>query len=128
MITSTFAKSEDTGDSKDKRPHLMPRFMKGNREKNVEVMSNFKSLSEKKGRTISQLALAWILKQGDDIIPIPGTKWLTYLEENAGSLDVHLTNDDEAEVRQFIEAAEIGGSTLPPAYVDHDFINTAEEF
>lgn len=127
MVTSTFANGEENGDSKDKRPHVMPRFMKGNREKNVKIVGQFKSLAEKKDCTTSQLALAWLLKQGDDVIPIPGTKKLAYLEENWAALNVHLTDEDEAEVRQFVEAAEIAGHTLPPAHADYDFRDTAEE-
>jgi aryl-alcohol dehydrogenase-like predicted oxidoreductase len=127
MVTKTFADGKDNGDSIDKRPHVMPRFMKGNREKNVEIIGQFRSLAEKKGCTTSQLALAWLLKQGDDIIPIPGTKQLAYLEENCAAINVHLTDEDVAEVRQFVEAAEIAGHTLPAAYADFDFRNTAEE-
>ncbi len=54
-------------------------------EKNVKLVSQFKELADKKGCTTSQLAIAWLMKQGDDIIPIPGTKKIKYLEENWGS-------------------------------------------
>lgn len=79
MVTSTFANGKAVGDDKDKRPHVMPRFQEANREKNVKIVSEFKAFADKKGCTTAQLALAWLLKQGDDIIPIPGTKKLKYL-------------------------------------------------
>lgn len=127
MLTSTFEKGEPVGDSKDKRVVAMPRFMEGNRDKNTKIVSQFKVLADKKGCTIAQLALAWLAKQGDDIIPIPGTKRLKYLEENWASLDVHLTDEEEAEVRKFLETAELAGTALPPAFKDYNYRDTAEE-
>lgn len=127
MITSTFANGDALGDSKDKRSHVMPRFMEANRAKNEKTISQFKTLADKKGCTMPQLALAWLLKQGEDIIPIPGTKKVKYLEENWGALDVHLTDEDEAEIRRFAESAEIAGHTMPPQYAGWDYVDTAEE-
>lgn len=127
MLTSTFEKGEPVGDSKDKRVLVMPRFMEENREKNIKVVGQFKALADKKGCTLPQLALAWLAKQGDDIIPIPGTKRLKYLEENWASLDVHLTDEEEKEVRKFVETAEIVGTVLPPQFKDYNFRDTAEE-
>jgi aryl-alcohol dehydrogenase-like predicted oxidoreductase len=127
MITSTFARGENVGDAKDLRPRVMPRFMDANRDKNVRIISQFKALADKKGCTTSQLAIAWLLKQGDDIIPIPGTKKLKYLEENWGALDVHLTDEEEAEIRRFVEAAEVAGHYMPPQYESYAFTDTAEE-
>ena len=127
MLTSTFASGEAVGDSKDKRPHVMPRFMGANRDKNVKLVSQFKVLADKKGCTTPQLAIAWLLKQGDDVIPIPGTKKLKYLEENWGALDVHLTDEDEAEIRHFVETAEIAGHHLPPQFENYAFTDTKEE-
>ena len=127
LLTSTFASGEAVGDSKDMRPRVIPRFMEANRDKNVKLVSQFKALADKKGCTTSQLAIAWLLKQGDDIIPIPGTKKLKYLEENWGSLDVHLTDEDEAEIRHFVEAAEIAGHYMPPQFESYTFTDTKEE-
>ena len=127
MLTSTFANGEAVGDSKDKRPLVMPRFMEANRDNNIKLVSHFKALADKKGCTTAQLALAWLLKQGDDIIPIPGTKKLKYLEENWAALDVHLTDEDEAEIRQFVETAEIAGHSLPPQFASYNFRDTNEE-
>lgn len=127
ILTSTFASGESLGDSKDIRPVVMPRFLEGNRQKNVELVSQFKKLADKKGCTTAQLAIAWLLKQGDDIIPIPGTKRLKYLEENWASIEIQLTEEEEAEVRRFAESAEIAGGALPPAYEGFNFRDTVEE-
>lgn len=127
LLTSTFANGEAMGDSKDMRDNVIPRFQEANRSKNVKLVGDFKALAEKKGCTTAQLALAWLLKQGDDIIPIPGTKRVKYLEENWASQEVRLSDEDEAEVRHFVETAEIAGGALPEAFKDWAFRDTAEE-
>ncbi|KAF2498732.1 Aldo/keto reductase [Lophium mytilinum] len=127
MITSTFAAGKPTGDEKDKRPVVMPRFQEGNRAKNIQVVSQFQAVAEKRGCTVAQLALAWLLKQGDDVIPIPGTKRLKYLEENWAAVDIKLSDEDEKEIRRFLETADIAGTALPPAFANHAYVDTAEE-
>ncbi|CAM1501320.1 Fc.00g104820.m01.CDS01 [Cosmosporella sp. VM-42] len=127
LLTSTFAAGEAVGDHKDMRVKVMPRFMEGNREKNVQIVSQFKALADKKGCTTTQLAIAWVLKQGDDIIPIPGTKRLKYLEENWASKDVQLSDEDDAEIRHFVENAEVAGHTMPAGMEHYTFTDTAEE-
>ncbi|KAK0714727.1 NADP-dependent oxidoreductase domain-containing protein [Lasiosphaeris hirsuta] len=127
MITSTFASGQPVGDEKDMRVHVMPRFQEANREKNVKVISQFEELAKKKGCTVAQLSLAWLLKQGHDIFPIPGTKKIKYLEENWASLDIELSDEEEAEVRGFIEKAEIAGHPLPPQFESYSFVDTVEE-
>ena len=71
-----------------------PRFQGENFEKNLELVRHIERLAAEKGCTPSQLALAWVLAQGDDMVPIPGTKRRHYLEENVGALDVTLTRAD----------------------------------
>lgn len=115
------------GDSKDLRPRVQPRFHEANRDQNVKVVSQFKALADKKGCTVSQLALTWLLKQGEDIFPIPGTKKLKYLEENWGALDVSLTDEEEAEIRAFGETNELAGSHTPAAFAHYIFRDTKEE-
>lgn len=73
-LTLTFASLEAVGDGKDKRPIVMPRFMECNRTKNINLVNQSKALAEQKDCTTSQLALAWLLKQGDDVFPIPGLR------------------------------------------------------
>jgi aryl-alcohol dehydrogenase-like predicted oxidoreductase len=95
--------------------------------KNVKLVNQFKALADKKGCSTSQLSIAWLLKQGDDIIPIPGTKKIKYLEDNWGALNVHLTNEEEAEIRNFAETADIAGGCIPPMFEDRKATNTKEE-
>lgn len=127
MITSTFAAGAAVGDSTDKRPLAMPRFMAENKDKNVQVVKQLEALAHKTGCSVAQLALAWLLKQGEDIIPIPGTKKMKYMEENWAALDVVLSDGDVAEVQKFLDSAEIAGDTLPTAFKGYRFKDTAEE-
>jgi aryl-alcohol dehydrogenase-like predicted oxidoreductase len=71
-----------------------PRFTGGNLEQNLALVSKVKEIAAEKGSTPAQLAIAWVLAQGNDLVPIPGTKRRTYLEQNAGAVDVELTRDD----------------------------------
>ena len=82
-----------------------PRFMGENFERNLELVSRVRALAAGKGCTPGQLALAWLLRQGDDVAPIPGTRRIAYLEENAGAVDVELSAD---ELREIDEAAPVG--------------------
>lgn len=109
------------------RPSFMPRFQDGNKEKNVEVSKQWRKLAEDKGCTSAQLAIAWLLAQGEDIIVIPGTKRIKYLEENCGAADVKLSRDDVREVRRFAETCEIAGGCLPPNFESFTFSDTVEE-
>ncbi|KAK7739819.1 hypothetical protein SLS62_011208 [Diatrype stigma] len=127
LLTSTFSRGDSVADGTDLRTRMMPQFAAENRDKNVQAVSQFKALADKKGCTVSQLALAWLLKQGDDIFPIPGTRRIKYLEENWGALDVSLTDEEEAEIRAFAKAAEIAGDTMPAQYEDRLFSDTKEE-
>jgi aryl-alcohol dehydrogenase-like predicted oxidoreductase len=71
-----------------------PRFQGENFQKNLQVVEQVRAIAQEKGATPSQLALAWLLAQGDDIVPIPGTKRRQYLEENVGATEITLTADD----------------------------------
>jgi aryl-alcohol dehydrogenase-like predicted oxidoreductase len=82
-----------------------PRFQGENFQRNLELVDRIEALAKEKGVTPSQLALAWVLHRGDDIVPIPGTKHVKYLEENVGALDVRLSDD---ELRQIDEIAPVG--------------------
>jgi aryl-alcohol dehydrogenase-like predicted oxidoreductase len=75
-----------------------PRFQQEAFETNMRIVEKVKEIAAEKDVTPSQLALAWVLAQGDDIVPIPGTKRRTYLEENAAAVDVELTADDLARI------------------------------
>ncbi|OCL02830.1 putative aldo/keto reductase [Glonium stellatum] len=127
LLTGAFTTKESISGANDARAALFPRFSEENLEGNVKLVNHFKALADNKGCTTSQVAIAWLLKQGDDIIPIPGTKKIKYLEENWGSLDIHLTDDEEAEMRKFVESAEILGYRSTPAGIAFAFADTKEE-
>jgi len=75
-----------------------PRFTGENLDANLALASKVKEIAEDKGITPAQLAIAWVLAQGDDLVPIPGTKRRSYLEENAAAVDVELSQDDLARI------------------------------
>jgi len=77
-----------------------PRFMGENFQKNLDLVARVEQIAKRKQCTPSQLALAWVLAQGDDIVPIPGTKQRRYLEENVHALDVELTAADLEEINE----------------------------
>jgi aryl-alcohol dehydrogenase-like predicted oxidoreductase len=82
----------DIGDEDDFRRHL-PRFQREHRERNLERVERVRELADEAGCTPAQLALAWLLHQGEDVVPIPGTKRVKYLEENAAAADIELSED-----------------------------------
>ncbi len=86
-------RSLDDLDADDYR-RKSPRFTGDNFEKNLELVDAVQALADEKGTTPGQLALAWVLAQGEQVVPIPGTKRVAYLEENAGAVDVELTPAD----------------------------------
>lgn len=92
-----------------------PRFQGENFAKNLELVDKIREIASAKGCTPSQLALAWVLAQGPDIVPIPGTKRSKYLDENMGSIDVLLTPDELAR----IDAVLPDGSTSGDRYPSH---------
>ncbi|WP_369251687.1 aldo/keto reductase [Streptomyces sp. R41] len=75
-----------------------PRFTGGNLEANLRLAEKVKEIAAEKDVTAAQLAIAWVLAQGDDLVPIPGTKRRTYLDQNAGAVDVELTKEDLARI------------------------------
>jgi aryl-alcohol dehydrogenase-like predicted oxidoreductase len=86
-----------------------PRFQGENFQKNLDLVKKVEDLAHQKKCTSSQLALAWVLAQGDDIVPIPGTKRVKYLEENVGALDVKLTADDLAQIERILPKGAFAG-------------------
>jgi len=92
---------------------LLPRFSEENFKNNLVLGEKVKVIGEKKGFTPGQVSLAWLLKQGDNVIPIPGTKRIKYLEENAGASKVQLTPEEEKEIREVAEKAEVKGERYP---------------
>lgn len=99
-------------DPSDFRRHN-PRFQGENFQRNLDLVAEVRSLAEAKGVTPAQLALAWVLAQGDDIVPIPGTKRRAYLEQNVAALDVVLTADDLAAIEKLAIGTDVAGSRYP---------------
>ena len=96
-----------------------PRFQGENFQRNLELVERVREIAEEKNATPAQLALAWVLAQGEDIVPIPGTKRRERLEENVAALDVELTDAD----LERIEAAFPKGATAGDRYPDMSTIN-----
>jgi aryl-alcohol dehydrogenase-like predicted oxidoreductase len=91
----------------------MPRFQGENFRRNLDLVAEIGRMAEEKGCTPAQLALAWVLAQGQDIVPIPGTKRRRYLEENLGALDVRLSPEDLARIDSILPPGAAAGTRYP---------------
>ncbi|TWF44989.1 aryl-alcohol dehydrogenase-like predicted oxidoreductase [Chitinophaga polysaccharea] len=87
----------------------LPRFREGNLEQNLRMVNALEAFAKEKGITAAQLSLAWLLAQGDDIIPIPGTKRRKYLLENATAADINLSAADLAAIEQILQQHAVFG-------------------
>jgi aryl-alcohol dehydrogenase-like predicted oxidoreductase len=96
FLTGAITKPEDFAEDDYRR--VNPRFTGENFAKNLAIVDKVKKFASDKGCTPGQLALAWVIAKGDDIVPIPGTKRVKYLEENAGAVDVKLSPAEVAEI------------------------------
>ena len=113
FLTGQIRRYEDLA-ADDYRRHS-PRFQGANFAKNLDLVARVGELAKAKKCTTTQLALAWVLAQGDDIVPIPGTKRRTYLEENLGALDVTLTEEDLAQIDAVAPKGAAAGTRYPEA-------------
>ncbi|MEV6926875.1 aldo/keto reductase [Dactylosporangium sp. NPDC051485] len=86
-----------------------PRFQGENFQRNLDLVAEVRQLAEAKGCTPAQLALAWVLAQGEDVVPIPGTKRRAYLEQNLAAVDVELTADDLAAIEKLSIGRHVAG-------------------
>jgi aryl-alcohol dehydrogenase-like predicted oxidoreductase len=103
FLSGRFTSPDELDESDFRRTN--PRFEAENLEANQKLATKVKEIAEEKGVTPAQLALAWVLAQGDDIVPIPGTKRRAYLEENAAAADVELTDEDLRRIDQEVPGA-----------------------
>lgn len=117
FLTGRFQRPEDIPESDWRR--RMPRFQGENFQTNLRLVERVKEIAARRKVTPSQLALAWLLAQGDDIVPIPGTKRRSYLEENAVAVEIEL---DAEDLRQLDEAAP-RGVTAGQRYPDMSTVN-----
>ena len=113
FLTGQIRRVEDFADDDYRR--FTPRFQGENFQKNLDLVRRVEELARAKGCRPSQLALAWVLAQGEDIVPIPGTKRRTYLEENAGAADVALTAADLARIEEVLPRGSAAGERYPAA-------------
>lgn len=102
----------------------MPRFSEENFPKNLKLVGQIEAIAKTKGCTPTQLALAWLSAQGDDIFPIPGTTRVAALKENLASLDIRLPTEEEKKVREAVEAAEVSGDRYPSFLESQLFVDT----
>lgn len=103
-------------DIKDNRAH-MPRFQGENFYKNLELVEKVKLLAAEKGCSPSQLAIAWVLAQGEDVVTIPGTKRVKYLEENIASENVLLSKEDLQSIEALLPAGIVSGTRYPERFM-----------
>jgi len=113
FLTGQIRRVEDLADDDYRRG--APRFQGENFQKNLDLVAEIAAIARDKGCAPSQLALAWVLAQGEDIVPIPGTKRRKYLEENVGALDVTLSSDDLARIDRALPAGAAAGTRYAAA-------------
>jgi aryl-alcohol dehydrogenase-like predicted oxidoreductase len=112
FLTGQFKKYDDL--PADDYRRNAPRFQGENFQKNLDLVTKLEDLARAKGCTPSQLALAWVLAQGEDIVPIPGTKRVKYLDDNLGALRVRLTPDELRQIDAILPASAVSGERYPP--------------
>lgn len=111
FLTGAIQKPDDLHPSDWRRTN--PRFVEKAFEQNLKLAAVVKEFAGKKGVTPAQLALAWVLAQGKDIVPIPGTKRVRYLEENMGALQVNLTESDRKAISERVAQLQVAGERYP---------------
>jgi aryl-alcohol dehydrogenase-like predicted oxidoreductase len=114
FLTGTITKASDLG-STDARAQRYPRFSGEALDKNQALVKRVQAIAGRKGVKAGQLALAWVLAKGEDLIPIPGTKRRTYLEENAAAAEITLTSDEVSELEAAVPQGEIEGDRYAAA-------------
>lgn len=113
FLTGQIKRFEDLAEDDYRR--FSPRFQGENFNKNLDLVTKIEEMAGQKGCTPGQLALAWLLAQGEDIVPIPGTKRRKYLEENVGAVDVTLTQEDLQAIDELAPKGVAAGTRYPEA-------------
>ena len=111
FLTGQIRSPEDFGEG-DFRSYL-PRFQGENFQRNLDLVMTVEQIAEEKAGTPAQVALAWVLGRGDDIVPIPGTKRRRYLEENAEAVDVELTDEELERLEEAFPQGAAAGERYP---------------
>ncbi|KAK8128818.1 hypothetical protein PG984_009926 [Apiospora sp. TS-2023a] len=125
LLTGALSTKQSVSGEGDYRASLYPRFSEEHFEANVKIINQIESMAAEKGCTAAQLAIAWVLRQGDDFIPIPGTKRIKYLEENVGAIRVEITNAEEKRMRDTVPA--VAGERVAEFAKYHCYVDTVEE-
>jgi aryl-alcohol dehydrogenase-like predicted oxidoreductase len=109
LLTGAITSQESLAEGDSRRSAYFPRFQGEALDANLALVAKIREIAEAKGCTPGQLALAWVLAQGDDVAPIPGTKRVRYLEENVGALEVSLTDDDLRALEEAVPRGAVVG-------------------
>lgn len=109
LLTGTITSEQSLDEGDSRRSAYFPRFQGEALEANLALVARIREVAETKGCTPGQLALAWVLAQGDDVAPIPGTKRVRYLEENAAAAEVTLDQDDLDRLEQVVPRDAVVG-------------------
>jgi len=120
LLTGVIEDPNNMAESDARRRH--PRFAAENISNNITLVDRFKAIAAKKDCTPGQLALAWLLAQGDDIVPIPGTKRKARLIENIGGLSVKLSAADLAEIEKAVPVGAVAGLRYPEAQMKSVYV------
>ena len=116
LLTGRYTSHDEI--SKDPFLSVMPRLSKENFPSILALVDKLRSVATKKGYTTAQVTMAWLMARGDDIIPIPGTRTIKYLEENVATLNVKLSAEEEKEIDDAIRKTELMGNRFPQGYVE----------
>jgi aryl-alcohol dehydrogenase-like predicted oxidoreductase len=113
FLTGQFQSPEDLPEGDRRR--MFPRFQEQNFGRNLELVGRVREIAARKNCTPAQLALAWVLAQGEDVVPIPGTKRRKYLEENARAVEIEMTPDELREIEEIARPGSAAGERYPEA-------------
>jgi aryl-alcohol dehydrogenase-like predicted oxidoreductase len=113
FLTGQFQSPEDLPEGDRRR--MFPRFQEQNFGRNLELVERVREIAARKNCTPAQLALAWVLAQGEDVVPIPGTKRRKYLEENARAAEIEITPDEMREIEEIARPGAAAGERYPEA-------------
>ncbi|MGN6801878.1 MAG: aldo/keto reductase [Ginsengibacter sp.] len=115
FLTGQIKTFEDLDENDYRR--YSPRFMGENFDKNISLVKKIESIAKEKDCTPAQLALAWVLAQGNNIFPIPGTKHIKYIEENVKAVDIKLSDSDLQEIENVFPKGAVAGSRYPESFM-----------
>jgi len=113
FLSGRIQRPDDLDEDDNRRGH--PRFQDENLERNLELVERVRELAHEKGATPGQLALAWLMYQGDDVVPIPGTKRRTYLQENVAATEIELSDEELGRLDAALPHGAAAGERYPEA-------------